>query len=52
LKYPYLGIKTEIEDVRGLITGGYIIFYEITEKEIIVHTLWDCRQNPDDLKIK
>jgi plasmid stabilization system protein ParE len=52
LKYPHLGIKTEIEDVRGLITGDYIIFYETTEKEIIVHTLWDCRQNPDDLTIK
>ncbi len=51
-KYPELGIKTEIEAIRGLIVGDYIIFYECTDDLIIVHTLWDCRQNPVDLKIK
>jgi addiction module RelE/StbE family toxin len=50
-KHPDLGIKTEIESVRGLIIGDYILFYEETEDMIIVHTLWDSRQNPDDLKI-
>jgi len=25
---------------------------EIESVQIIVHTLWDCRQNPDDLRIK
>jgi hypothetical protein len=47
-----LGIKTEIETVRGLIIGDYIIFYEDTDEMIIVHTLWGSRQNPDSLKIK
>jgi plasmid stabilization system protein ParE len=51
-KQPDLGIKTEIESVRGLIIGDYIIFYEETEDMIVVHTLWDSRQNPDDLRIK
>jgi len=50
-KHPDLGIRTEIESVRGLIIGDYILFYEETEDMIIVHTLWDSRQNPDDLKI-
>jgi plasmid stabilization system protein ParE len=51
-KHPDLGIKTEIENVRGLIIGNFIIYYECNDDFIIVHTLWDCRQNPDDLKIK
>jgi len=52
INQPNLGIKTEIEQVRGLIVGNYIIFYEDTIDNIIVHTLWDSRQNPEDLKIK
>ena len=52
LKQPDLGIKSEIDTVRALIIGDYIIFYEVFEEGIIVHTLWDSRQNPDDLKIK
>jgi plasmid stabilization system protein ParE len=51
-KQPDLGIKTEIESIRGLIIGDYIIFYEELEDKIIVHSLWDSRQNPDDLTIK
>jgi plasmid stabilization system protein ParE len=51
-KQPDLGIKTEIESVRGLIIGDYIIFYEDTEDKIIVHSIWDSRQNPDDLRIQ
>ena len=52
IKQPLLGIKTEIEVVRGLIVDDYIIYYEVFNNKIIVHTLWDCRQNPDDLVIK
>jgi len=50
-KHPDLGINTEIENVRGLIIGEYIIFYQITDEMIIVHSVWDCRQNPENLKI-
>jgi plasmid stabilization system protein ParE len=52
VKQPGIGIKTEIESVRGLIVEHYIIFYEYNSEKIIVHTIWDCRLNPDDLKIK
>jgi len=52
IKQPDIGIKTEIEPVRGLIIDDYIIFYEYDNKTIIIHTIWDCRQNPDDLRIK
>jgi len=52
IKYPDIGVKTEIESVRGLIVDGYILFYEVTSDKIIVHTLWACWQDPNDLRIK
>lgn len=51
-KYPYLGLKTDLDSVRGLIIQDYILFYEVTETYIIVHTIWDSRQNIENLKIK
>ena len=51
-KQPEIGKTTEIESVRGLIIEEFIIFYEITPDMIIVHTVWDCKQNPDNLTIK
>ncbi|MFO7969433.1 MAG: type II toxin-antitoxin system RelE/ParE family toxin [Candidatus Izemoplasmatales bacterium] len=52
IKQPEIGTKTDMESVRGLIVDEFILFYEVTAEMIIVHTVWDCRQNPDDLKIK
>ena len=51
-KQPDLGRITDDESVRGLIIEEFILFYEITEHQIIIHTVWDCRQNNEDLKIK
>jgi plasmid stabilization system protein ParE len=50
-KHPEIGIKSEIETVRGLVFENFILFYEIEFDQIIVHTIWDCRQNPKDLTI-
>lgn len=50
-KHPDLGINTEIESVRGLIILEFIIYYQVTDAMIIVHNVWDCHQNPEDLKI-
>lgn len=52
LKQPEIGVKTELEAVRGLIVDEFILFYEVTTEMIIVHTLWLSRQNPSDLRIK
>jgi plasmid stabilization system protein ParE len=49
IKHPNLGIKTQIEFVRGLIVDEYIIYYEHQGDSIVIHTIWDCRQNPDSL---
>jgi plasmid stabilization system protein ParE len=52
VKHPEIGIKTELEFVRGLIVEDFILFYEVTSELIIVHTVWDCRQNPEDLILR
>jgi hypothetical protein len=51
-KQPEIGYKTEIENVRGIIVDYFILFYEICPEMIVIHTVWDCRQNPADLIIK
>ena len=45
-KYPELGLKTSDDSVRGLIIENYILYYEITEESIVIHTIWDNRQDP------
>ena len=48
---PELGILTDEEEIRGLIVENFILFYEVNSTTIFVHTIWDCRQNPNDLRI-
>lgn len=50
--HPYLGLQTDIENVRNLIHGDYEIFYEIKFSTIEILTIWDCRQEPSKLIIK
>lgn len=52
IKYPNLGVKTDVNSIRGLIIGDYIFFYETTDSSIIIHTVWSSRQNPSDLTVK
>lgn len=52
IKYPESGTKSDFESIRGLIIDNYILFYEFTDEFIIIHTIWDARQNPDKLKVK
>jgi plasmid stabilization system protein ParE len=52
IKYPNIGIKTDIKGVRGLIIENFILFHELDKNIIIVHYIWDSRQNPEDLIIK
>ena len=52
IKYPNLGTETDIMGVRGLIIENFILFYELDKNIIVVHYIWDSRQNPDELVIK
>jgi toxin YoeB len=40
IKFPETGLKTTLESARGLKIEDYIIFYQITEDKIIIHTAW------------
>lgn len=51
-KHPDLGKKTDIDSVRGIIVGDYILFYESTKDSLFVLVIWDTRQNPNKLEIK
>jgi plasmid stabilization system protein ParE len=48
IKNPFLGIQTDIENVRILIKDDYQIIYEIVGQSIIIVLIWDSRRNPDD----
>lgn len=52
IEQPDVGVRTDYEMVRGLLVDKYYLFYEVTSDFIIVHTVWDCRQNRDNLEVK
>jgi plasmid stabilization system protein ParE len=45
---PLIGLKSQIESVRALITGDYQIGYEISDNIILIVMIWDCRRDPGD----
>jgi toxin YoeB len=47
--HPYLGLQSDVENVRALVEGDYAIFYQVDKETIRITTIWDCRQNPDNL---
>lgn len=50
-RQPGLGIRTRLDNIKGLVVKDYVLFYEITEDSIVVLRIWDSRQNPDQLKL-
>ena len=48
---PEIGLKTKLDQIRGLIVGDFILFYKIFDDKIMVLKVWDCKQNPDKLNI-
>ena len=47
-KNPLIGLQSQINSVRALITGDYQIIYEILDNLILIIMIWDCRQDPED----
>jgi toxin YoeB len=47
--HPFLGLQSDVENVRALVEGDYAIFYQVDKETIRFTTIWDCRQNPDNL---
>lgn len=49
LKQPFIGLKTDDENIRVFIHKDYKIFYQIDGDKLIIHFIWDCRQNPENI---
>lgn len=49
-KHPLIGQLTRKKNVRVKVLRDYLIIYEVTDGEIIVLSLWDCRQNPKEFR--
>jgi toxin YoeB len=48
--YPHIGRKTDLMNVRVKLVKDYLLFYEETENNLIILTIWDNRRNPSELK--
>lgn len=51
-KHSDIGVCTDIRNVRNLIEADYSIFYETKSDTIEIITIWNNRQNPDELYLK
>jgi plasmid stabilization system protein ParE len=47
-KNPLIGLQSQKDSVRALITGDYQIIYEIFDNIILIIMIWDCRRDPED----
>jgi len=52
MKHSDIGVNADIQNVRNLIEAEYNIFYEIKKEAVEILTVWDSRQNPENLYIK
>lgn len=50
-KFPYIGRSSDIEGVRVKIVRDYLLFYQVKENAVEILTIWDSRQDPEELKI-
>lgn len=51
LSYPHIGVQTEDPTIRRINTSPYpyLIFYEVTEDEIIVHAVRHGARDPSSM---
>lgn len=50
LDFPQIGKRTDDTTARIKIVRDYLIIYEETETQLLILTIWDSRQDPDNLK--
>jgi len=49
--YSFIGKRTDFDNVRVLIVEDFLIFYEVGDTNLTVLTIWNSKQNPNDLHI-
>jgi toxin YoeB len=45
--HTFLGLKSDVENIRVLVEGDYAIFYQVDKETIKITAIFDCRQNPN-----
>jgi len=50
LKFPSIGKLTNDQSARIKVVDNYLIIYEEINDLIFILTIWDSRQNPNELK--
>lgn len=45
---PLIGRKTDFENVRVVIIRDYLMIYKIFKNHILIISIWEGHQNPDD----
>lgn len=50
--YPFMGRKTDFEKVRLIVVENCLIFYEVTETQILILSIFDGRQDPNKIKTR
>jgi plasmid stabilization system protein ParE len=48
----YLGKSTDIENIRVVIAGYYLLFYEIKAVSIEILTIFNTRRNPENVNLE
>lgn len=47
-QHPKIGRTTTDENTRISIVRNYLIFYEVTETELIILSIWDARRDENE----
>lgn len=50
-KQPSIGSIISNTEDRVIVKGNLKIFYKVNSLEIVIKLVWDCRQNPEKLKV-
>jgi plasmid stabilization system protein ParE len=48
-QYNFMDKQTNLENIRVYIQERNAIFYEFNNNKLIVHLVWDCRRDPNQL---
>lgn len=50
-QFPGIGANTDILNVKNLILGEFCLFYKIENNSIEILSVWDSKQNPENLNL-
>lgn len=50
-EHPGIGKPTTLKNIKVKIVRDYFIFYQETNQEIYIISIWDTRQSPAKLKV-